>query len=98
MHPEFAFLLGLSDDKLDLFLVDGDVDFQQPAHCVLRVLDIAEGQLRVVLKAKLIRQVFRDLPPGFLFKIRASQGNDRVNQHFHLSQLLGQVLQDLILR
>ena len=72
MHPEFALFLGFSDYELDLFLVDGDVDFQQPAHCVLRVLDIAEGQLRVVLKAKLIRQVLRYLPPSLFLKIGAS--------------------------
>ncbi len=43
MLSQLPFLLRFPHDELDLLLVDGDVDLQQPSDCIEWVAGIAEG-------------------------------------------------------
>ena len=98
LNYKFFLFFRFSDNKLNFFLIDWDIDFEEPLDSVARILHIFEREIFLIVNAQFIGQVLWYLSPWLFIKCRTSQGDNSLNENLNFSKFLKKILENLVFR
>ena len=98
LNHKFLLFFRFSDNKLNLFLIEWDIDFQEPLYRVARILHVFEREFFLIVNAQLIGQILWYLSPWLFVKGWTSQGDNSLNENLNFSKFLKKILEDLVFR